>query len=174
MELNAEQVIKDLECCRFGKEEAKCKECNWHPWTKPRCWRLLASNALSLIKKLTAKTEAQDIVISELRWSEEKARHDADRYALKIKELTEENERLIEELAKSYNALDKQMDFYCSFTQSKIQNCPIDDEIAKAKADTVRKMQSEIEARCIKGGIYPAFVKRTIDRIAKEMMEGSK
>ena len=57
MELNREEIIKDLECCKFGKDEAKCKECNWHPWIKPRCWRLLASNALALIKQLTAENE---------------------------------------------------------------------------------------------------------------------
>lgn len=38
------------------------------------------------------------------------------------------------------------------------------------KADTVREMHSEIKERCIKGGIYPAFVARTIDQIAKEMI----
>ena len=42
---------------------------------------------------------------------------------------------------------------------------------AEVKADTVRRMQAEIEARCIKGGIYPAFVKSTIDRIVEEMLE---
>ena len=57
MELNREEIIKDLECCKFGKDEAKCKECNWHPWIKPRCWRLLASNALTLIKQLTEENE---------------------------------------------------------------------------------------------------------------------
>lgn len=88
-----------------------------------------------------------------------------------IKELTEEDERLREELAKSCKALDESMNFYCSFTQSKVSNCPIDDEVVKAKADTVRKMHSEIKERCIKGGIYPAFVARTIDQIAKEMTE---
>ena len=36
------------------------------------------------------------------------------------------------------------MNFYCSFTKSKIQNCPIDDEVAKAKADTVREMRERI------------------------------
>lgn len=42
----------------------------------------------------------------------------------------------------------------------------------QGKIDTVKKMQSEIEARCIKGGIYPAFVASTIDQITKEMVEG--
>lgn len=45
-------------------------------------------------------------------------------------------------------------------------------EVAKIKADTVRKMQSEIEARCIEKGIYPVIVKRVVDEVAKEMVEG--
>lgn len=40
------------------------------------------------------------------------------------------------------------------------------------RADTVRKMQEMIEERCIKGGIYPAFVSSVIKRVAKEMLEG--
>jgi hypothetical protein len=44
--------------------------------------------------------------------------------------------------------------------------------IEQTKKATVRKMQSEIKERCIKGGIYPAFVARMIDQIAKEMLEG--
>ena len=38
------------------------------------------------------------------------------------------------------------------------------------RANTVREMQAEIINRCIKGGIYPAFVASTIDKIAKEMI----
>lgn len=66
MELNREQIIKALECCKFGKDEAKCKECNWHPWIKPRCWRLLASNALALIIELTEENERLRAEKSEL------------------------------------------------------------------------------------------------------------
>lgn len=44
---------------------------------------------------------------------------------------------------------------------------------ADVKADTVRKMQTEIEARCIKGGIYPAFVKSTVNQIAEELVKGN-
>ena len=39
-------------------------------------------------------------------------------------------------------------------------------------ADTVKKMQELIKERCIEGGIYPAFVARTIDQVAKEILEG--
>lgn len=42
--------------------------------------------------------------------------------------------------------------------------------IKEAKAYTVRKMQEEIKKRCIEGGIYPALVARTIDKVAKEML----
>lgn len=45
-------------------------------------------------------------------------------------------------------------------------------DIDAIKADTVQKMQSLIKERCIKGGIYPAFVAGVIDQIAKEMLEG--
>ena len=41
-----------------------------------------------------------------------------------------------------------------------------------AQADTVRKMHDLIEERCIKGGIYPAFVKNTINKVAEELLEG--
>lgn len=37
-------------------------------------------------------------------------------------------------------------------------------------AYTVRKMQSKIEKRCSEGGIYPAFVARTVEQVAKEML----
>ena len=47
-------------------------------------------------------------------------------------------------------------------------------ELEKIKADTVRSMRSRIKSRCIDGGIYPAFVERVIDQIAKEMEEGQK
>ena len=43
--------------------------------------------------------------------------------------------------------------------------------VESVRADTVREMHSKIKERCIKGGIYPAFVANVIDQIAKEMME---
>ena len=87
--------------------------------------------------------------------------HEVSQNALAlIKELTEENERL------------RAVEFTCGWVKPhKVLECPIFDEVEKAKADTVREMHSKIKERCIKGGIYPAFVARTIDQIAKEMME---
>ena len=124
MELNREQIIKALECCKFGKDEAKCKECNWHPWIKPRCWRLLASNALSLIKELNEEIESRKQTIDQLGKNNDEI---ARVYPLAIKE---------------------------------------------AKADTVRKMQSEIKktfSAICKGEMVDLY--RIIDQIAKEMLE---
>ena len=38
-------------------------------------------------------------------------------------------------------------------------------------ADTVNKMYSMIKERCIKGGIYPAFVASVVTDVAKELLE---
>ena len=65
-----------------------------------------------------------------------------------IKELTEENERFSQSLANTKLIL------------------------ANWRADTVLKMQEQIQERCIKGGIYPAFVANIVAQVAKEMLEG--
>jgi hypothetical protein len=39
-------------------------------------------------------------------------------------------------------------------------------------ADAVRKMQAMIKERCLKGGLYPAFIARTIELVANELLEG--
>lgn len=73
--------------------------------------------------------------------------------------LTEENERL----SKEVDRLSQVVLNHEGITEM---------EVEEAIADTVRKMQTEIEARCIKGGIYPAFVKSTIEKVAEEMIGG--
>lgn len=37
--------------------------------------------------------------------------------------------------------------------------------------DAVQKMQEAIQERCLKGGIYPAFVKNVVEAVAKELLE---
>ena len=39
------------------------------------------------------------------------------------------------------------------------------------RANTVREMQAEIINRCVQGGIYPAFVAATIDKIANDLLK---
>lgn len=94
----------------------------------------------------------------------------------KVEELTEENEDLTIKLLarmmalttlgavkKELTAENERLHASCTELTQNLHEC---------KADTVRKMHSEIKKRCIEGGIYPAFVASTIDRVAKEMLEG--
>lgn len=79
-----------------------------------------------------------------------------------IKELTEENERL------------KSVEFTCGFLKPhKVLECPIFDEIARAKADTVRKMQERLKAQKFTHKNFGELVYvEDIDQIAKEILEG--
>ena len=89
-------------------------------------------------------------LIKELAVELEAMRSAANSYKLHNGKLTEENEDL-KAIAEQYRK-----------------------QFEEAKADTVREMHSKIKERCIEGGIYPAFVARTIDQITKEMMEEMK
>ena len=102
----------------------------------------IRSDALALIKELTEKVENYRNELGEVRVALAEANNDK-------KKLSEENESLKE-------------DNHILATEFK-------DNII---ADTVWKMHSLIKERCIKGGIYPAFVAGVIDQVAKEMLEG--
>ena len=95
-----------------------------------------------------------------------------------IKELTEENERLRaeKETLEIYNADYKFKNReLTAFNRRWAKECAeLQEECDQIKVNTVRKMQEMIADRCVKGGIYPAFVKSTIDQIAKEMLEDDK
>lgn len=133
-------------------------------------FRLLLRDALSLIKELTEEVASwkaiaegyqkqfEDCAEDRAKLTEENERLRAERDVrdITIKDLYSRNK----ELQKANEDLGKRC---IELTTELIQ-------YTESKADTVRKMQSEIEARCIKGGIYPAFVKSTIDQIAKEML----
>jgi hypothetical protein len=129
--LNADQIVKALECCSVKRI---CTDCPYfEKYCKVGALHRLEADALSLIKELTEENATLHASCTELE--------------RKCASLNDENERLSQSLAN---------------TKSILANC---------KADTVRKMHAEIKERCIKGGIYPAFVARTIDQIAKERLE---
>ena len=88
------------------------------------------------------------------RWHEQwNCMRDIMKYALSlIRELTEDNEIKSQKRANIFEIVDA---------------------FERGRTDGVRKMQSKIEARCIKGGIYPAFVRSTIEQIAREMIGGN-
>ena len=68
-------------------------------------------------------------------------------------------------------------EFTCVFgTPHKVSECPVNDEVAKAKADTVRKMQERLKAEAITiqdhtGKLGLVVLVNDIDQIAKEMEE---
>jgi hypothetical protein len=145
MELNREQIRRALECCLV---ESNCTGCPLHHQYKIDCLKYVGVKALALIKELIEERDgfenlAYTAIESQNRMSET------------IEELTDEKNRY------------KRYYFNHCFDEL------IANKEADIKADTVRKMQTEIEKRCIEGGIYPAFIKSTIDQIAKEMLEGA-
>ena len=50
-----------------------------------------------------------------------------------------------------------------AFTKEEVERVAND---SKAIIEAIQTMHSEIEARCIKGGIYPAFVKNVVNQVA--------
>lgn len=153
MKLNREQIVKALECCikvggyRMGEHcRANC------PLFDTRCALLLPQNALSLINELTVELDAM--------------RCAANSYKMHYEKLTEENERL---------RADNAIEFTCVFDQPhKVSDCPINDEISKAKAKTVRKMQERLKANRVRrdGLLFKVVDFEVIDRVAAEMLDG--
>ena len=101
-ELNRDQIIKALECCA-----SRCiTDCRYCPYAhESECHRLVLTNALALIKELTEELTHKETAYNELY--ELTTEEIKDLYAERDR-LTEENERLIAELAKACKALDEQ------------------------------------------------------------------
>lgn len=76
-----------------------------------------------------------------------------------INELTEENERL------------KSVEFTCGFVKPhKVLECPIFDEIEKAKADTVREFAERLTTCFCPDADYSGYdIKRVIEQIVNDM-----
>ena len=149
MELNREEIVKALECCATSQN--LCEECPIDRAKKDDCicGQFLAQNALALIT------------------SQEQ----------RIKELTEENERLRVENDKYEAENHAEFNKWLKLEETtKRRHAELFKEAKIAvKEDTVRKMQNELKktfsALC-KGEMVDLF--RIIDQIAKEMLEESK
>ena len=63
----------------------------------------------------------------------------------------------------------EQIDFYCSFTQSKVQDCPIDEEVAKARAEVAIEIFAEIQKMCI--DTFGNFNHTTFNKVKKKYTE---
>lgn len=146
MELNKEQTIKALECCGGGIV-TDCQECPRYyidADTTTECMEGLIRDALALIKELAEEVEQriEDYSESQKSWE------------IAYDKLEVENERL-----------QIQADMWESTAYCEKDRCNT------IEVATVLKMRSEIERRCIEGGIYPAFVKRVINNVAEEMVK---
>jgi DNA repair exonuclease SbcCD ATPase subunit len=100
------------------------------------------------VAKLTDEKDTLEIKLEVARCNLDKTRdwlNDAER---NVEKLTAENEKLKE--LNSFKEIEKQI----------------------IRKETIREMHTEIKKRCIKGGIYPAFVASTIDQVAQEKLEG--
>ena len=154
--MDREQIIKALECCYDNN--LSCLDCPFQAPDKYIECSSLTISALSLIKELTEESRI--------------ANGEAYAYKLHCNRLEQQVKTLSDLLDEAYDAQNS-----LSEENDKLVEAGFDtvdyavDKIRQVRADTVRKMQSEIKERCIKGGIYPAFVASTIDQIAKEMLD---
>ena len=165
--MEREQVIKALECC--DADNPNCGDCPCYD-NHDYCWNL-NKHALSLIKELTAEIEVFKAERNNYKhWYFQAVKENENLHtsytelAQKCASLNDENERL------------KSVEFTCGFIKPhKVLECPIFDEIAKAKADTVRNMQERLKEHLEKPEFpWDSFTvtEEVIDQIAKEMLEG--
>lgn len=142
MELKKQQIEKSIDYVEDVLE-------NWTMWqTHHNNLTQAMRDILSCVKELTANVA---------KWEEEcDLRGDMwCKLNEENKSLTEENERL-----KSQK--------YMAHPDGRIEMIP---SIESVRADTVNEMYSMIKERCIKGGIYPAFVASVVTEVAKELLE---
>ena len=198
--LNAEQVKRGLECLN-NKIDRDCDTCPifWKArksTVTQNCRHIILDAALALInsqeqriKELTEENAIQVITAIELdkqmqRLTEENAMLLEDNRKTSI-QLLEARKNLSLETAYTRKLQAILLEFTetvskwenkYGYDTSEIPLIPIRNEsikiIKELKADTVNKMYLMIKERCVKGGIYPAFVASTITQVAKELLEG--
>lgn len=142
MELNREQIIKALECCKTPKL-TKCEGC-------PRdeedalCMYRLSADALSLIKELTQANE-------QLSESYDHLEKTKDELLAERSRLTEENERISQSLANSKSILANSRADTVRKMQERLTTFFANDDNLK---------YNEVDAE---------YINEMIDQIAKEM-----
>ena len=155
--------------------------------------RALEKMVLKLTDKCKGLEAHLDVSVSEqarLAEKNENLNASCTELTRKCASLNDEVERLENELARAYQAVDESTEFTCVFGQPhKVSNCPIDDEIAHARADTVREMAERWKERLPQllmdcpyldvlneefwlEAAYELF--EGIDQITKEMLEETK
>ena len=179
MEINREQIINALECCTRGrksKEDIPCldcpyNECNLVGGTSERqvsgtCQGWLMKDALALIKEQDEQIFNLENRLKECEngyegtlFLESCKLHDAEE---KVKELTEENERLHASCTELIQCCTKLETLY------KIE-CKRVDTI---KADTVREFAERVDSCFCPDADYSGYdIKRVIEQIVNDMGE---
>ena len=182
--MTAEQIVKALEChLSVGRD---CYQATCPLIDDEKCRVTLKNVVMTFVKDMLSENRGLKTALETMRGVAESYEHqlaqtctqfEQERASLNAhnENLWKENKYLRDRLAEEMeHKEDMSVEFTCVFGQPhKVSDCPITEEIDKAKADTVKKMQELINERCIEGGIYPAFVANTIDQIAKEILEGT-
>ena len=155
------EIIKALECCASGNcISGNCPLCDLaNDFDMLGCTSKLATNTLALFNSQEQKIFELENRLKECEngyegtlYLERCKLHDAEQ---KIKELTEENEKLIADCVKGAVALIKEM----------LRSRAI-------KADTVRKMQERLKAKAYTNNYCQDVVLLSnIDQIAKELTD---
>ena len=175
MELNAEEIKRLL-----AEYEVVCDNCACNDGDE--IGKKIMLNALALINSQEQRIGAQDMTISELRKRVEKAEHDADRYAQRIKELTNDVEdwkALAEQYHNQLVACNKEKaklteenerlkaQKYMIHPDGKIEMIPT---IESVRADTIEKMLDIMEQNATNS--YPRRVRLDVMvRKANELLE---
>lgn len=149
--MNTEQIVKALECCKSFRDFYACDNCPYGNAVladDESCTNRMSQDALALIKELQAHNE----------------------------NLQKENKYLRESLAdEREHKEDMSVEFTCVFGQPhKVSDCPITEEIDKAKADTVKKMQDKLKATfCPDADYFGCDIHSAINEKAKEILNES-
>jgi hypothetical protein len=143
--MEREQITKALECHISGKL-TNCEHC---PFDKTHlfnstCVQAMCENALSLIKELTEENERLRTEVNKLDALSDEMGVDID---VKLKTIFELEDKLKAEKADVMYFKDQ------------------------IKADTVRRMQSDIQEACLKGGIWPTFVAGVVKGVGERILE---
>ena len=175
MELNREQIIKALECCKTPLAE-DCENCSYtgkrlEDGVYEGCVNCLVGDALSLINELTEQKaeiwEERNRIYNDLQdWKEiaEGYQKQFEDCAEDRAKLSEENERL-----RADNEIK---------SQKRANIFEIANAFERGRTDGVRKMQERLSLefdRMHKSNFMTPEVRQwIIDQIAKEMLEGIK
>ena len=164
--MDREQIIKALECC--GSDVYVCQQCPIDEKIKDdcECGKLVTRNALALITSQEQRIGAQDMTISELRKRVEKAEHDADRYAQRIKELTEEKSKVFEKGAENLTRLEE------AYLKLEAENLKLTEENARLRAETIEEYRQKVNTKMGKHThlLGKEYVQRILREVKKEMV----